>query len=676
MNKNTVKNKLFDYASIVSFSVITTFIFSPFVVYVTNIDEFWFRMSAFMPMLCLCALAVIFVTVLCLMVMPRKSAGFLATIIFALGACIYIQGQVLKNDYGVLDGHEIHWEQNSLKTVGNILFWVAVITIVIFLYTRFFEKAISVLRIVAFVWIVYEILISGLLFVQHRGQIFSYRKDEEMHITDEGLLDISSSHNVIVILLDEFDSDTFLEMEKQYPEVDGIFDGFRYYPDTVGATGRTIYAIPYILTGGLYTQNTTHDAFMEESYKNSPLMKRLENNDVKAVIYTADYYVDKSAKSSIDNLKVTKGAVTSYIGLTKDVLKLTCFRCFPRVLKRYVWIYSGEFDKYQRSDDYTLQTENNVKFFDDLKEKKLNIAYDDKCFKFIHIEGNHEPYVIDETGYYGESSRIKQARGCMNYLEEYFKQLKELGVYEESYIVVMSDHGRGIDETSMTSTLANPILFVKPSGSMGKMQISDKSMHYSCLMTMFCDAVDGCDKFPDEYIETPDVRYYYHGLETAVGVEEYVINGVAYDNPEVIFTGKTFKGNLLQDGEYPKYRYGKQLSFGKKQTGYKYAVEGIRYPEEEYSVLMTYQTVFRFKVKEGPDRIRVTMDAYPRNGKQNIRITANGYEVYKDVYTPGNLIAEIPMEYVPDGNLELIIEHKDQFDYGVALVSMVIEPVK
>lgn len=73
-----------------------------------------------------------------------------------------------------------------------------------------------------------------------------------------------------------------------------------------------------------------------------------------------------------------------------------------------------------------------------LKKKRIS-----KQVSFYMLSGAHEEWVIDRNGIYVPSGteRNEQACGYLTAVAEYMEQLKQLGLYDNSTIVVTTDHG-------------------------------------------------------------------------------------------------------------------------------------------------------------------------------------------------------------------------------------------
>lgn len=120
---------------------------------------------------------------------------------------------------------------------------------------------------------------------------------------------------------------------------------------------------------------------------------------------------------------------------------------------------------YQRSRNF-VKPKNQHQYYRTLKERGLTLDVESNYFILQHLRGVHPPYNIDENGKSLQNATLEQsAKGYFLMVEEYLRQMKDLGVYDNSTIIITADHGSGRD--------TQIIYFIKEAGKrQDAMQIS------------------------------------------------------------------------------------------------------------------------------------------------------------------------------------------------------------
>ena len=117
-------------------------------------------------------------------------------------------------------------------------------------------------------------------------------------------------------------------------------------------------------------------------------------------------------------------------------------------------------------------------FFDSLTNKRLSVSNDnDNYFIIEHLNGAHQP--CDDV--------IEETKKCLAIAKEYIKQLKALGLYEDSTIIITSDHGR--HTSNFAAAASTPIFMVKEAGTTGgEMKISTAPVYHADFLATYLKA--------------------------------------------------------------------------------------------------------------------------------------------------------------------------------------------
>lgn len=212
----------------------------------------------------------------------------------------------------------------------------------------------------------------------------------------------SDDENVIVLVLDMYDSQVFQAIyeEEGNEKYLNAFDGFTYYPDTLGMYSSTYCAIPHILTGEKYLGDIEMEEYVNITYQTAPLFAELQKENYDINIYTNEAVpTAEEAYGMISNYlskEESSVSVSSKRKMLTYIGKLVGIRYLPQPLKKYCWFYSSElWDVRTVNYEDKLYSLNNYTFEHDINE--MVIASDNNTFHFYHIEGVHPPVILMKT---------------------------------------------------------------------------------------------------------------------------------------------------------------------------------------------------------------------------------------------------------------------------------------
>ena len=112
------------------------FLFAPFTLYVGNLDEFT---TSFPTILSFYLRPAAFVIAVCglvgIVLRPSVFRGYLV-LLAAINIVLWLQGNILVWDYGLLDGRGIDWERSNWRGWLDLGIWVAVVLTAVFFHRR------------------------------------------------------------------------------------------------------------------------------------------------------------------------------------------------------------------------------------------------------------------------------------------------------------------------------------------------------------------------------------------------------------------------------------------------------------------------------------------------------------------------------------------------------------
>lgn len=497
-----------------------------------------------------------------------KLFDVLLALVVALGVCAYVQAMFLNSALPAADGSSVIWEDYTTITVISSAIWLAVIVGAIVLSLRKDVLFRSVAGIASVVLIVVQSVGVASLWMGPQmasASVAEQQKQEEVHVTEDGLYEVSSKNNVIVFVLDTFDTADMNHLLEVDPSMLDELTGFTYFPDSAGSMIPTRYGIPYLLTGEVPQKDEVFSHYLKTQYPRSSFLDDIEEEGYSIGIYSdsieegMDYVADKTVNvHSLGDFPISDGQAILTLG------KCALYRDLPWSLKPAFWFYTDEINgnvsaKGEEDSGNIPYTMNDANYYRSLVTNGLTVNNDDAegYFRFIHLVGAHGPFIMDENAQPAGpdgSTHEQQCRGSFKIVSEYIRQMKQLGIYDNSTIVVTADHGYW-DLVENLSSPTSPILLVKPALNAGEssepLRISSVPTGHVDYPATIIDAVGGdASKYGNTVFQIPDgdrVRYYYmtasDGKEDTF-VKELEINGDVLDFSNWQLTGNEWDCTL------------------------------------------------------------------------------------------------------------------------------------
>jgi hypothetical protein len=432
-----------------AFFAFTLVFFSPAYIFFNNSFEFTFSISAILPVLLLLALSLTAAVFALAMVMKNKWHEKTVALFFALGFLLWLQGSILLWNYGPLDGRTIAWGENGMGGLIDASIWGLVLMMALIGSKPVYRLA----RTGSAAFLVMQLLVVG---------ASGWRAPERegiRHLT----LDMSEKHlysrkqNVILLVLDSFQSDAFQEIIDHEPRYKGIFKDFTFFRNNVGGYTGTFFSVPLILTGRYWDESTSIEAYTKNAYLSWSLPFVLKKKGYHVGLYPLqmpDILFSKKIASNFVEKKALRRAEVAFL------LDLSLFRQLPQFLKRRIYNDRTWFPSSYLDDPRISRPGKNIeplvhkKTYRDLNQDREHLeafeadfrVSERPVFKYWHWQGLHRPLARKENCEYErlEFSRenyLGQAKCVLHLVGRFLAKLKDAGVYDNSLIFVLGDHG-------------------------------------------------------------------------------------------------------------------------------------------------------------------------------------------------------------------------------------------
>jgi hypothetical protein len=573
--------------------------FGPATLYYTNFFEYYFTFSDICIYLIFLTLFFGILLTFISIFYKGKIHQKIVCLIFAFGLLSYIQGNILVWNYGLLNGQEILWNNYFVIGIAESLIWIAVITLSL-LYSDKIYKFIPVVCIFLLV-----IQTGGFLALIHfspdEPQWKSYSFND-----DESKFDFSESSNVVIIVLDTFQSDVFQELINEDTQYQEMFKGFTYYRNTIGGYPTTMASIPLIMTGKYYNNSVPFDTFIQTSYESSSLPKTLKENGFRVDIYESPRLVYPNGDLE-SNIIMNSFNYKNLLPRLTSLAQISLFRHLPQPLKEAIYplLIEKEINSEGNSDRY----------FNDQLIEPIRLS-NTPSFKFYHLTGPHPPFRLNKNLEYEElpnnrSGYKEQSKASLLIVGNLLKKLKENGIYDKSFIIIVGDHGMqngwyGMNNSLMDSqdqlsyvpqsivTGGIPLMLVKPYNSTHLLAISDVPVSLSDIPKTVATELNVSNVFIGESvfkIQNSDKRnfsfYQYTWEQESWNMEylppmfEYTITNFSWYASSWKPTYREYTSKGIKINPPKKYNLGTTIKFGKDLKSQDLSLSGWS-PEEEF----------------------------------------------------------------------------------------------
>jgi hypothetical protein len=689
----------------------TALFFGPSFIYFNNVLEFNYQY----PIIWLYLFAIaFFISILATIItLIFKSIAYekIVVLFFTLGFLIWLQGNIFVWNYGLLDGREIIWNNYIIYGIIDIITWLVVL-IISFIKSKIIFKYIKKASLVLLI-----IQIVSLGIVAYTAPSISNSK-----ITNKDDFNFSKNKNVIIIVLDSFQSDVFYEIiaDKEYQD---IFDGFTYYRNATGGFTSTYPSIPLILSGQFYDNSITIKDFKDQIYSKYSLSVLLKQNGFDVGTNT-DLVSFPQQKNSTDPNDIQSLIKEKQRTIT-NILNITFFRYSPQVIKKhfYALIINNMKKEYSQDDlDFINEIISNAE-----KSNENNV------FKFYHLNGAHPPFRLDENlnSVELEQNRegyIAQSKAALKMVGIFLQKLKDINAYDNSIIYIVGDHGspRGSfglnlsliengfydDNNNMIpkGIVANgiPLVLFKSIKNQGDLAISDAPVSLSDVPITIASELGIDNNFPgismccinDETKRDRRFLYYiweheYWGKEYLPEMNEYVISGFSWLSKSWRPAYKKYSPNGVVDTSPEAIKPGQVFNLGKGKTGNQYLLYGWSNPEAGLIWSQgNLSTLFIPVDTKGEIKFSIYAFPYLASGKikeQKVNVIIDNQVIGEWVFNTNEAVEKsviIPENFIKDQNLIVTFElpyaasplemneSNDSRKLAIALKSLSIEEVE
>ncbi|MBR5372454.1 MAG: sulfatase-like hydrolase/transferase [Oscillospiraceae bacterium] len=485
---------------------LTVLLFAPGEMYVANPVEYQLGpLYILLPMLitaCFTIIGTYIILLIALMIHP-KVFQVLKHLIFGVTTACWVQMTFLNGRMAQFTGDKAVYSKSDPFFIADLVIFISIsvlpllIWIFVEIFTRKREKRPDSHKLVSALCGLILIMqtagfLPGLIRVMNNEYLTG--KPKQVYQSYEPLMHLNSEQNVVVFLTDRLDSfwvDTTLE---HYEDLAVMLDGFTFYQNNLGCYTNTFPALPEMLSGVTY-DGQTFGNYVREVWSENKLLPKLKDNGYKVnmILDGPSSYLHLLSMQDLSDNIVGKetGYEINYLkkddkdGIVPMQAKFAGVKVLPYLLKSLVAEtfpsdFSNNFVKWKEDEPPTeaapraVGVDADVKCLNYLRNNPVAADSDKKVFNYVHLSCAHE---TDEklAKYYiyfdkdGRKDKYATIMGELNVIWEYCKKMKEVGVYDNTTIIILGDHGRAPsleeeDNYELDKEIVTGLL-IKPAGA-------------------------------------------------------------------------------------------------------------------------------------------------------------------------------------------------------------------
>lgn len=521
------------------------FIYEPVVMYAANKDDFWFDLGVIAAptleifLMFFIGLASVHSGLFFLFKKLGKPAVYkvITAVLFVIFAASYVQGNFLAGHLPALDGSAVDWSVYTTDNIITLAVWAVLLALIIIALVNCDLN--SVMRYVSLMSAVILVMLTvSLVSVSVKNRAF--RPKDAFVSSAIGLNGASEDKNFFIFMVDSQSASEFSEVIAD-EEFDHAFDDFTYYPDTLSTFAYTRDSLPFVLSGHMNMNEQEFGDYTSNALNDSILFKELESRGYDMYLYSNElsWYGEKSFTiKNADDCRNSKFRFGDYFA---EEMRYVSFKYLPYIFKKVSDVENMDFNRTVEMFDW--RNDELYRNFRDASRVELSKGAQ---FRLIHAEGAHVPLDMDEdlnriTG----GTYLQKTAATAKLIRAFIEQLKQAGVYDNSAIIILGDHGyqpAGELPENYILTRFNPVLLVKGFDEHHDFAVSDKPVSFLDLPQAYIDLLDGrqsAELFPEaEYPRTRTVIWYEIYKEEHK--EEYITDGKATEWEKFVSTGKTY----------------------------------------------------------------------------------------------------------------------------------------
>lgn len=371
------------------------------------------------------------------------------SLFLSLSITMWLQVAFMNRNIGILDGEELYFSE--IQLILNILIWL-VIPILILAMRKWkrdvWKKGIIFISATLFI-MQFASFVSLLPAISDSSRVQGYRANIVLSRDSEFLL--SENENTVIFVLDRMGARLLYNTMKEFEHLQYMFRDFTRFDNSASLYDGTFPTMNYLLTRQRFDFSRPTREHLYYSWIHPDVVEfygALREANYRIHILADPNWIALCASQLTDiadNLKDNEYFKINYQALVSNVFRMSAFRYSPLVFKENLLLSESDFENTVVSNRYSF---NDPLFYERLKNIGISLKSEKNMFVFYHLVGSHRGSPATRINEFAiidlEATEHQQTAGALWIVNEYMNQMRELGIYDSSNIVILADHGTGL----------------------------------------------------------------------------------------------------------------------------------------------------------------------------------------------------------------------------------------
>jgi len=461
------------------------FYWSPITVYSSSPESFGFAAIDILKANFLLFIFSILGGVIVFYLLPVKFRYILIIVFLTLTVISFIYSSIIPIELGTLQLHRFSDIKNIAKTevyfILESLFILGIFVSVLKVFRKaYFSWIITILTILNISMISQSLILNiradsfftnpivSETKVEFKTQKYS-NNDKTSNNENQGFISFSSDkENVVVIILDMLQGWYLEQMLNDNPELKQTFSGFKWYPNTISITNYTSSSAPSLFAGFDFTPEKLNEdslhTLKEKIVKAKSIIEEKALGKSYNFISSALPYSRNNDRTipiwsnNWDNVKQVLNIGSSSELAFSLLWQNAVFYCLPLMIKPVIY-NNGDWMFPKREENENTELTKHYNFLRVLPYIS-NTNSDKASFIYFWTYASHFPWDIinDKGDFIANVTPYQNNLWTIEKIASWMKWMKKNKVYDNSKIIILSDHGIRDTEINDTVMITNPFI--------------------------------------------------------------------------------------------------------------------------------------------------------------------------------------------------------------------------